>query len=128
MLQPPSPPHPHQIREFVLSDRGIDIRDVYIGPEGVLTGSMRLAQEAREEAKKVSRQLEIESKQRELACKRAALEAQIAALKAQFEGEEAELERELNQETQLVKQLQIDEVAMARSRQADKVMMPRNGH
>jgi circadian clock protein KaiC len=120
--------HSNQIREFVLSDRGIDIRDVYIGPEGVLTGSMRLAQEAREEAKKVSRQLEIESKQRELACKRAALEAQIAALKAQFEGEEAELERELNQETQLVKQLQIDEVAMARSRQADKVMMPRNGH
>ena len=80
--------HSNQIREFVLTDKGIDIRDVYIGPEGVLTGSMRLAQEARERAEKVCRQLDIKSKQRQLARKRAALEAQIAALKAEFEGEE----------------------------------------
>jgi len=120
--------HSNQIREFVLSDHGIDIRDVYIGPEGVLTGSMRLAQEARERAQKIARDLDIESKQRQLTRKRAALEAQIAALKAEFEGEEAEIARVLSQENQLVQQVQIDEVAMARSRQADKVMDRRNGH
>ena len=49
--------HSNQIREFVLTDKGIDIRDVYVGPEGVLTGSMRLAQEAREKAEKVSRRV-----------------------------------------------------------------------
>src|SRR5262249_57887873 len=34
--------HSNQIREFVLSEQGIDLQDVYLGPEGVLTGSMRL--------------------------------------------------------------------------------------
>jgi circadian clock protein KaiC len=120
--------HSNQIREFVLSDRGIDIRDVYIGPEGVLTGSMRLAQEARERAQKTSRQLEIETKQRQLARKRAAVEAQIAALKSEFEGEEAEIALALNQENQLVKQVEMDELAMSRSRQADRAMVRRNGH
>jgi len=121
-------PHSNQIREFILSSKGIDIRDVYIGPEGVLTGSMRLAQEARERAEKISRQLDIESRQRQMTRKRAALEAQIAALKAEFEGEEADIARVLNQENQLIKQLQIEEVAMARSRQADKSIIPRNGY
>ena len=76
----------------------------------------------------MSRQLEIETKQRQLARKRAALEAQIAAMQAEFEGEEAEIARVLSQENQLVRQLQINEVAMARSRQADKVIGRRNGH
>jgi circadian clock protein KaiC len=120
--------HSNQIREFVLTDNGIDLRDVYIGPEGVLTGSMRLAQEARERAEKVSRQLDIESKQRNLERKRAALEAQIAALRVEFEGEEAEIARVLKQENQLVKQLRVDEGEMARSRQADKVIARRNGN
>jgi circadian clock protein KaiC len=121
-------PHSNQIREFVLSESGIDIRDVYIGPEGVLTGSMRLAQEARERSQKISRQLEIESKQRALERKRAALEAQIAALKAEFEGDEAEINRVLKEEHQIAKQIQIDELAMARSRKADKVNSVRNGY
>ena len=119
--------HSNQIREFVLTDKGIDLRDIYVGPEGVLTGSMRVAQEAREHAQKVSRETEIETKKRKLARKRAALEAQIAALKAEFEGEEAEIGRVLIQENRLVQQAEMDEVAMARSRRADKTTAPRNG-
>ena len=42
--------HSNQIREFQLTDHGVELRDVYVGPDGVLTGSMRLAQEAREKA------------------------------------------------------------------------------
>jgi len=120
--------HSNQIREFVLTNNGIDIRDVYVGPEGVLTGSMRLAQEAREQAEKTSRQLEIESKQRNLNRKRAALEARITALRAEFDGEESETSRVLKQENQLVRQLRTDETDMARSRQADKVTVRSNGH
>jgi circadian clock protein KaiC len=119
--------HSNQIREFLLTSRGIDIRDVYVGPEGVLTGSMRLAQEARERAQTTARHMEIEAMQRRLERKRAAMEAQIAALKAEFQGEEMEIARELNQETQLVRQLQMDELAMARSRKADKASVTRNG-
>src|SRR4029079_13496953 len=37
--------HSNQIREFLITSHGIDLQDVYLGPEGVLTGSMRLAQE-----------------------------------------------------------------------------------
>ena len=119
--------HSNQIREFLISDDGIDIRDVYVGPEGVLTGSMRLAQEAREQADKVVRGLEIDAKKRSLARKRAALEAQIAALRAEFEGEEAELAKVLKQETNRVEQLKTEEVEMARSRKADSVFAGRNG-
>jgi circadian clock protein KaiC len=119
--------HSNQIREFLLSDQGIDIRDVYVGPEGVLTGSMRLAQEAREKADKVIRESEIEAKQRTLTRKRAALEAQIAALRAEFEGDAAEMAKVLKQETQRVEQLRNEEVDMARSRQAEKSISRRNG-
>ena len=38
--------HSNQIREFLISNRGIDLVDAYIGPSGVLTGSARAAQEA----------------------------------------------------------------------------------
>jgi circadian clock protein KaiC len=119
--------HSNQIREFVITSKGIDIRDVYVGPDGVLTGSMRLAQEARERAQKMTRQSEIAAKKRKLDRKRAALEAQIAALRAEFEAEEVETGRVLARENQLVKQLEMDEVAMARSRRADKSVIPRNG-
>ena len=78
-------PHSNQIREFVITANGIDLLDVYVGPEGVLTGSMRAAQEAREKAAMLSRQHEDARRQRELDSRRAALQAQIAALQAEFE-------------------------------------------
>ena len=119
--------HSNQIREFVLTDEGIDIRDVYVGPEGVLTGSMRLAQEAREKAAKMSREMEIEAKKHSLVRKRAALEAHIATLRAEFEGEEAELDKVVKLETNRMTQMRLEELEMARSRKADQVRVPRNG-
>jgi circadian clock protein KaiC len=120
--------HSNQIREFVISNEGIDIRDVHVGPDGVLTGSMRVAQEARERAGKLVRQLEIGTRKRKLERKRVALEAQIAVLKAEFEAEEAEVSRVLVQENQSARQSEMDAVAMSRSRRADKAVIPRNGN
>ncbi len=71
--------HSNQIREFVITPEGIELLDVYVGPEGVLTGSMRAAQEAREAAAARSLQDEIEAKQRELERLRATLDAQAQA-------------------------------------------------
>jgi circadian clock protein KaiC len=68
--------HSNQIREFVLTPEGIQLLDVYVGPEGVLTGSMRAAQEAREQAAALALREEIEAKQREVDRLRAALELQ----------------------------------------------------
>jgi circadian clock protein KaiC len=77
--------HSNQIREYVITPQGIRLEDVYVGPEGVLTGSMRAAQEAREKAAALERRQEVERKQRDLQRRRAALESQIAALRAEFE-------------------------------------------
>ncbi|MGZ3298658.1 MAG: circadian clock protein KaiC [Asticcacaulis sp.] len=87
--------HSNQIREFVLGPHGIDLLDVYVGPEGVLTGSMRIAQEAREAAVLRNRRKEAEDRRRALERKRALLQAQIMALQATFETEEAEAEQAL---------------------------------
>jgi circadian clock protein KaiC len=111
--------HSNQVREFLMSDKGIDLRDVYVGPEGVLTGSMRLAQEAREKAAALTRQQEIERRTRELERKRRALEAQISAQRAQFETEQEEIRLLLQQEKAASDQLRDDETAMGRSRRVD---------
>lgn len=119
--------HSNQIREFLLTDNGIDIRDIYVGPEGVLTGSMRVAQEAREKAEKAFHRSGSEIKQRLLDRKRVALEAQIAAMRIEFEAEEEEIRQVLQQETSRVAQLQSDLVVMGRSRRADKAIPAVNG-
>jgi len=72
--------HSNQIREFLLTDKGIDLVDVYTGPGGVLTGSARAAQEAQERAAELMRTEEIERRKRELDSKSKTLEAQITAL------------------------------------------------
>jgi circadian clock protein KaiC len=82
--------HSNQIREFIITPEGIQFEDVYIGPEGVLTGAMRAAQEAREAAEALTRSQELARKQRDVERRRAALEAQIAALRAEFKATEDE--------------------------------------
>src|SRR4029077_7156658 len=42
--------HSNQSREFLISNRGMYLVDVYIGPGGVLTGAARAAQTARDTA------------------------------------------------------------------------------
>jgi circadian clock protein KaiC len=68
--------HSNQIREFVITPEGIQLLDVYVGPEGVLTGSMRAAQEARESAAAIALQEEIAAKRREVERLQATLERQ----------------------------------------------------
>ena len=92
--------HSNQVREFVVTDTGIQLTDVYIGPSGMLTGSARVAQEARERAERVSLNEEAERQQLALECKRAALEGQIAALRAEFSAEEAIIARIFSQDKQ----------------------------
>ena len=111
--------HSNQLREFLLTDKGVDLLDVYLGAEGVLTGSARLAQETREKADAVVRQQEIERKQRELERKKRLLEAQIAALHAEFESQQEELGLAISQQRGREMQLLQDRVAMGQSRKAD---------
>lgn len=83
--------HSNQIREFLLTDKGIDLVDVYLGPSGVLTGSVRAAVEIQEKTAELMHTEEIERKKRELESQRKSLEGQIAALRAEFEAKEEEV-------------------------------------
>ncbi len=108
--------HSNQIREFVLTDHGIDIKEVYVGPAGVLTGSSRLAQEAREQAEQLSAQQEIDRQQKALDRKRQALNAKIADMRASFAEDEAELTRIIQQEKAREERLRLDRLEMGLKR------------
>lgn len=111
--------HSNQIREFLLTDSGVQLTEVYLGPEGVLTGSARLAQEAREMATAVQRSQDIERKRGELSRRQQALEAQIAVLQLQFQTEKEAMERDIWCEQVCLEKLEQGRHEMARSRKAD---------
>ena len=91
--------HSNQVREFILSDNGIDLVDVYLGGDRVLTGSARIAQEALASAAAALSGQDHQRKLRQLASKRKAIEAQIVALQAEAEAESEEVHFAIAQET-----------------------------
>lgn len=112
-------PHSNQIREFVFTEHGIELVDVYLGAEGVLTGTARAAQEAKETAADLLRRQDLERKERALEHRKKALEAKIAALRAEFETEKAEMEKDIIEQKHHEGVLEQDRAAMAKSRKAD---------
>jgi len=96
--------HSNQVREFIITDKGMDLVDVYLGPEGILTGSAREAQKLREQTEEVLHENAINLKNREIDRKRKVLEAKISSLKTEFESAEEELNRIYIQE-ELVKKV-----------------------
>ncbi|MEA5114457.1 MAG: circadian clock protein KaiC [Geobacteraceae bacterium] len=113
--------HSNQVREFCLSDKGIQLRDVYVGSSGVLTGAARSAQEAREKSESQERRQEIERKQRDLERRKTVVEAQVAALLTRFEAEKEDLERIIAREKLADESCAEVSVNMARVRQADEL-------
>jgi circadian clock protein KaiC len=113
--------HSNQLREFLLTPQGVDLLDVYVGPEGVLTGSSRLSQEAREKADALARRQDAERKDRDRMRKREALEARIVALRKEFEVAEAEAETASVEYDLREEMIVHNREAMALSRQADLV-------
>jgi circadian clock protein KaiC len=114
--------HSNQVREFCLSDNGILLQDVYIGTGGVLTGSARIGQEAKDKAEMLARRQEIERKQGDIERKKGVVEAQIAALRSGFEAEKDELERSINREQLRQNVLAEEAQAIARTRKADNLI------
>lgn len=88
--------HSNQIREFLLTDQGIELADVYVGPQGVLTGSARQAQEAKERSDGTARLEDLEQRRVSLERRRESVEAQTAALWRDFEDEADVVERLLS--------------------------------
>jgi circadian clock protein KaiC len=111
--------HSNQVREFVMSEKGIDLLDVYVGRAGVLTGAGRLAQEAVERSEAAARRQGVERKQRELERRRVLVGAQIAAMRAELEADEEEMRQDAQRERQQEVEMTRERDEMARLRHAD---------
>lgn len=119
--------HSNQIREFMLTDHGVQLLDVYVGPSGLLTGSARVAQAAREQAEGEERKQQLQRKNFELKHKRHQLESQIAKMRSEFELEEQSMLRDTHEMELQEKQVAVNRVAMGRAREADAVSAHGNG-
>ncbi len=112
--------HSNQIREFKITDRGILLEDVYVGMGGVLTGSARVAQEAREQAEARKNRALLDQAKRKLETLKAEHHAQLAKLEMDFANDSAEIERSISQFELESEQLTGAQHAMAVSRGASK--------
>ena len=113
-------PHSNQVREFALTDQGIRLRDVYVGPEGVMTGSARVAQEAKEREQNNARQQEIERRTREFTRRRRQIEAQVEELQAQLADQQEEVDQIAGEAAAREQHGAADRAKMARSRKVRK--------
>jgi circadian clock protein KaiC len=108
--------HSNQVREFVMTNQGIRLIPAYIGAGGVLTGSSRLSQEARERAEAVGRIQENRRRQEELNRKRTALQAQISSLQAEVAAVEQESHLGVLENKERERELSHERDRMAESR------------
>jgi circadian clock protein KaiC len=121
--------HSNQVREFLLTDGGIKLIDAYIGSDGVLMGSARSSQLAREKAADIDRKSLMERKERELRRKQELYEAQLIALRGQYETERDLILKELEEEKRRQKEIAEQRLEIARLRHADngEVQLEGNG-
>jgi circadian clock protein KaiC len=108
--------HSNQVREFLITSKGIKLVEAYLGASGVLTGSARLSQEARERIEKQVAKEEMQRKKLSLEHRRKAMDAQVAALQAGFKTEEEEFARVAADICLKEQQIEIERSAMAKSR------------
>jgi len=111
--------HSNQMREFRITDRGVELVDVYLGPGGVLTGASRVQQEARYRSAETVRELELAQLPRGLERRRLVMEARIAELRAEFGAAEDLVRRQLAEESARQAVAEAGRQAVAHMRQAD---------
>jgi circadian clock protein KaiC len=110
-------PHSNQIRECRLTDRGIEIEDVYIGPSGgLLMGSAKAVQEAKEMADTIAESRYVARRKRELESKLKSLDAQMVSLRSEFDMQEEELNKLTSEEELRTEVLAKERKEMARRR------------
>ena len=125
MLKSRGTAHSNQVREFVLTDHGVELIDVYVGAAGVLAGSARVTQQAAERDAELRIAEELARRRRELHRSVIEHEAHLVAMQDQLDAEQAELDRIGLREGHQVADTEADRSAMAERRWADAT--PRNG-
>jgi circadian clock protein KaiC len=92
--------HSNQVREFMITSKGVNLVPVAVGPQGVLTGSARLNHEAELRAQDIILKQEMARRQRNLERHKARIEAEIEALRGQYAAEVEETEAYLSETEQ----------------------------
>lgn len=85
--------HSNQIRELVLSDTGVTLRDVYTVGGEVLMGTLRWQKEEEERREAQRAERELQRRRRELELAEAEVEARMRMLQRQLQAQRAELEQ-----------------------------------
>ncbi|HEY6011182.1 MAG TPA: ATPase domain-containing protein, partial [Nitrospirota bacterium] len=111
--------HSNQIREFLITNKGIDLTDVYVGQGMVLTGAARKVQEMKEQAETAARREELDRMKRELDRKRVLMEAKINEIRADYASAEEQLLASAKEQENIEQVLAADRVAIAGMRKAD---------
>jgi circadian clock protein KaiC len=112
--------HSNQVREFLITNKGVKLRDAYLGQTGVLTGSARLIQETRETLEQQAAGEESMRTRLAFEHRRKAVEAQVNALRANFQAETEEFERRAANARLQQKQVELDRQKMSISRKTTK--------
>ncbi|MHB8203437.1 MAG: circadian clock protein KaiC [Desulfomonilaceae bacterium] len=118
--------HSNQIREFKLTDKGVQLLDVYLGPNNVLTGSARTAKEAQDKAEALDRRQELERKRSKMDRSRKMFHAEMAMLQARFESEQENLQKTIDKEEALEAVLERDRNDLGTMRKADRLIVPKS--
>jgi len=84
--------HSNQVREFRLSDNGIQLADVYVGSGTVLTGSARLVQEAKDRVQAETERQSIARRRRDLEQEQTHARAELKALQLKTASLDEELQ------------------------------------
>jgi circadian clock protein KaiC len=109
-------PHSNQVREFIMSAKGIQLLPPYLGESGALTGTARRAEEARSRRAEASRRADVDRMRRQIDTRRRKALAQIEALQAELEADEMELQGVVDAEARYQTQASADAEAMIKSR------------
>jgi circadian clock protein KaiC len=118
--------HSNQVREFVITDNGIKLIDVYAGSEGLLTGSSRIAEEAKTKIHEVELQNRLTTKQKKLQYEQKVTEAQIKSLSAQLKMQEQEL-RNIHSVEQYRQDTVVSGKAVMRAARGETKLVRNNG-
>lgn len=120
--------HSNQVREFIIRDSGLDLIDVYMGPEGVLFGSAREAQQMNDNAGVAIRTNDSSRRGREIGRKQKVLIAKIESLNEEFESAKEELGRASIEEELRKEVLEKNRMAISKKRLEDnsQIIMLKN--
>ncbi|MES2432075.1 MAG: circadian clock protein KaiC [Bacteroidota bacterium] len=83
--------HSNQVREFIITENGLQLEDVYLGSEGILTGSAREAHRLQKQTEVLLNKHTLGRKDREIERKAKELQSKIASLTSEFESIQEDL-------------------------------------